>query len=242
MDPVVESEAKKFAVCLNEVNRFYSVETQNVVALRDLNLKIEPGCVVAVTGRSGAGKSTLLHIVGTLEKPSTGQLFLNDVNVSSMPDSMVSAFRNSTIGFIFQMNNLLAEFTALENVMMPGLISQAKAKDVKERARVLLQAVGLEARLNHRPGEMSGGEQQRVAIARALLMAPSILLADEPTGNLDQKTSRLITDMLFALCQDYKMTMLLVTHDLELAGRFSKQVVMEDGRIIKVIGSGLHLH
>lgn len=219
------------ALELKNVSKVYTIESQTVTALNKVNYRVDAGSVVAITGKSGAGKSTLLHIIGTLERPSSGEVVINGTQVQNMPDQILSSFRNSTIGFIFQMNNLLPEFSALENVMMPGLIASAPGKEVKGRAAELLDAVGLAKRLNHRPGEMSGGEQQRVAIARALLMAPSILLADEPTGNLDQKSSSLITDLLFRLCEDYKMTMLLVTHDLELAKKFPGQIVMEDGNI-----------
>jgi lipoprotein-releasing system ATP-binding protein len=150
-----------------------------------------------------------------------------------MSDQDASDFRNSSVGFVFQMNNLLAEFSALENVMLPGLIAGAPKTAVADRAAKLLAAVGLGSRLQHRPGELSGGEQQRVAIARALIMAPPILLADEPTGNLDQKTSREIQELLINVCVANKVTMILVTHDLDLAKRLPAQVVMEDGRVVE---------
>lgn len=219
-------------ISLKDVSKVYKIESQQVPALRNVNLGIHRGQVVAVSGKSGAGKSTLLHIIGTLDRPSAGRLLLNGTDVSSMPDKMSSHFRNCTIGFVFQMNNLLPEFSALENVMMPGLIAGSRPGDVRERASALLRAVGLAAREKHRPGELSGGEQQRVAIARALLMAPPILLADEPTGNLDQKTSDSIQDLLMQLCTQHGVTMLLVTHDQDLAKRLPYQIVMEDGRII----------
>ena len=168
----------------------------------------------------------------TLDKPSQGKVLLNGTDVSSLNDQAASSFRNCTIGFVFQMNNLLAEFSALENVMLPGLIAGTGKKAVLERAAEVLKSVGLSHREKHRPGELSGGEQQRVAIARALLMAPPLLLADEPTGNLDKKTSLAIQELLLQLCSEHNMTMLLVTHDLELARRLPEQIVMEDGRII----------
>ena len=191
---------------------------------------------VSVTGTSGSGKSTILHMIGTLDRLSSGKVFLNGAEITGMSDQSLSAFRNHTIGFVFQMNNLLPEFSAMENVMMPGLISGGSRSAVKEKASLLLRAVGLSHREKHRPGELSGGEQQRVAIARALLMDPPIILADEPTGNLDRKTSHAIEDLLLQLCEDNSLTMLLVTHDLKLAQKFDKRLIMEDGKIIEKIG------
>ena len=217
---------------LVQVTRTYTIEKTKVEALRGVNLDIKQGIRAAVTGRSGAGKSTLLHIIGLLDRPSTGQCELNGTEVSQLSDLAASQFRNATVGFIFQMNNLLPEFSAAENVMMPGLIAGASKGAVRERAIKLLEAVGLGDREKHRPGELSGGEQQRVAIARALLMNPPILLADEPTGNLDKKTSHGIQDLLMSLADTNKMTVILVTHDHELAKRLPHQIVMEDGRIV----------
>lgn len=221
---------------LREVRKVYTIAAQEVEALRGVNLYVAPGRVVAVTGKSGAGKSTLLHIVGTLDRPSTGQVILNGTDVSGFDDHAASKFRNASVGFIFQMNNLLNEFSAQENVMLPGLIAGASRPMVQQRAAKLLEAVGLKHRLDHRPGELSGGEQQRVAIARALLMAPPILLADEPTGNLDQKTSHGIQELLLHVCQENSVTMMLVTHDPDLAKRLPGRVVMEDGRVVDSSG------
>lgn len=218
---------------LRGVTKVYQINAKPVEALRGVDLSIKPGSIVGLTGKSGAGKSTLLHIIGTLDRPSQGSVILNNTDVSVMDDRSISGFRNSTVGFVFQMNNLLNEFSALENVMMPGLIHGAGKKVVQERANTLLQAVGLGDRGSHRPGELSGGEQQRVAIARALIMAPPILLADEPTGNLDQKTSESIQDLLINICLENQVTMMLVTHDIELAKRLPNQVIMEDGRVIE---------
>jgi len=215
------------------VRKLYRIGAENVEALRGVDLTIAPGRIVAVTGKSGAGKSTLLHILGTLDRPSDGKVILDGTDVSRMDDRAASHFRNRSVGFVFQMNNLLGEFSALENVMLPGLIAGAPRAQVEERAEKLLGAVGLAARLDHRPGELSGGEQQRVAIARALVMAPPILLADEPTGNLDQKTSLGIQELLMHVCRENQVTMLLVTHDLDLARRMPAQVVMEDGRVVE---------
>ncbi len=220
-------------IVLRQVRKVYTIASEPVEALRGVDLDIRAGSIVAVTGKSGAGKSTLLHILGTLDRPTTGQVILNGTDVSEMPDKAASHFRNATVGFVFQMNNLLNEFSAQENVMLPGLIAGAPRAMVEERAEKLLNAVGLGHRIKHRPGELSGGEQQRVAIARALVMAPPILLADEPTGNLDQKTSHAIQELLMQICQQNQVTMLLVTHDLDLARRMPRQVIMEDGRVIE---------
>tara|TARA_B100001094_G_scaffold298027_1_gene321587 strand:+ start:195 stop:887 length:693 start_codon:yes stop_codon:yes gene_type:complete len=224
-------------ISLKEVTKVYQIEAQKVEALRGVTVDLKVGQMVGVTGRSGSGKSTLLHVVGTLDKPTSGEVLLNGTNISGMPDQMTSNFRNSTVGFIFQMNNLLPEFSALENVMMPGLIAGASAEEMSDRAGELLNRVGLGSRLNHRPGELSGGEQQRVAIGRALLMAPPILLADEPTGNLDKKNSDAVMDLLLELSEQNGVTMLLVTHDLDIAGRMPAQMVMEDGRILDTRGA-----
>ncbi len=217
---------------LINVGKAYIFESQKIEALRGVNLIVSTGTVAAVTGKSGAGKSTLLHIIGTLDQPSFGQVLLNGREVSAMSDQSTSLFRNRTVGFVFQMNNLLPEFSALENVMLPGLIAGLDAGELRERATKVLAAVGLSHRHQHRPGELSGGEQQRVAISRALVMEPPLLLADEPTGNLDAKTSLAVQDLLLQLCEERKMTMLLVTHDRELAKRLPQQIVMEDGIIV----------
>lgn len=220
-------------IVLDDVRKVYMIANQKVEALRGVNLEVQSGSIVAVTGKSGAGKSTLLHILGTLDRPTSGRVILAGTDVSDMPDKAASHFRNATVGFVFQMNNLLNEFSAVENVMLPGLIAGAPRAMVEDRANALLDAVGLGQRTKHRPGELSGGEQQRVAIARALVMAPPILLADEPTGNLDQKTSFAIQELLMNICSQNNVTMLLVTHDLDLAKRMPRQVVMEDGRVVE---------
>ena len=226
-------QGNAYSIELVDVHKHYRIGTEDVEALRGVDLRIPAGSIVAVTGKSGAGKSTLLHIIGTLDRPSHGRVIINGTDVSAMSDQAASNFRNASVGFVFQMNNLLGEFSAAENVMLPGLIAGAPRALVEERAQKLLGAVGLASRTKHRPGELSGGEQQRVAIARALVMAPPILLADEPTGNLDQRTSHDVQDLLIKVCQASKVTMVLVTHDLDLARRLPSQVVMEDGRVIE---------
>ncbi|MFK7873318.1 MAG: ABC transporter ATP-binding protein [Oligoflexales bacterium] len=221
------------SIVLQDVHKIYHIEAQKVEALRGVSLTLKKGQMVAVTGKSGAGKSTFLHVLGTLDRPTHGKIFLNGTDVSSMNDHLASTFRNSTIGFVFQGHNLLSEFSALENIMLPGLIAGHPQDLVEQRAHDMLKAVQLTHRSRHRPGELSGGEQQRIAIARALSMEPPIVLADEPTGNLDQKTSQIIQELLLSLCHDRQMTMVLVTHDRELAVKLPYQIVMEDGRIIE---------
>jgi lipoprotein-releasing system ATP-binding protein len=222
----------KGSLVIDQVQKIYEVESQKVEALRGIDLILPQGTLCALIGKSGAGKSTLLHIMGTLDRPTHGKIYLGGEDLSGLSDRQASAFRNQSIGFVFQMNNLLPEFSALENVMMPGLIAGKPSFVVKARAREMLASVELSHREHHRPSELSGGEQQRVAIARAIFMAPPLLLADEPTGNLDQRTSAAIEELLFGLCQKHSMTMVLVTHDLELAKRLPHRIVMEDGKII----------
>ncbi len=222
---------------LKNVHKTFQVSNQKVHALRGVDLTMRKGQLVSITGRSGSGKSTLLHVIGTLDTPSSGSVALNGKDVSNLSDKDASAFRNRTIGFVFQMNNLLPEFSALENVIMPGLIAGVSRDALRERAAGLLKAVDLGHRLEHRPSELSGGEQQRVAIARALLMEPPILLCDEPTGNLDKKSGERVEEILVELSRRSQVTMLLVTHDNELAKRLPYQVVMEDGNIVDYGGS-----
>lgn len=222
---------------LKDVHKTYQVESQQVQALRGVNLTVRRGQLVAVTGRSGSGKSTLLHVIGTLDTPTAGSVHLNGKDVSHLSDQAASSFRNKTVGFVFQMNNLLPEFSAIENVMMPGFIAGLSGSTLRSRAQKLLEAVELGKRMDHRPAELSGGEQQRVAIARALLMEPPILLADEPTGNLDKKSGELVESLLVELGRRNQVTMLLVTHDMELAKRLPNQVVMEDGNVVDFGGS-----
>jgi lipoprotein-releasing system ATP-binding protein len=204
---------------------------RSIEVLRDINLNLEPGALVSVVGASGVGKSTLLHLLGTLDEPSSGQILFDNVNVTDMSAAKLAAFRNHSIGFVFQFHHLLPEFTALENAMMPGLIARRPRKECRERSEEILSRVGLKDRMAHRPGELSGGEQQRVALARALFLSPRLLLGDEPTGNLDTKTGRSIHDLFFELNRELGMTLLLVTHNDELAGRAFRKLRMVDGSI-----------
>jgi lipoprotein-releasing system ATP-binding protein len=216
---------------LDNLSKTFVKDGNRIEVLRGLNFEINRGESLAVLGVSGAGKSTLIHILGTLDHPTSGHLYINSLDVFDWDEKKISRFRNSTIGFIFQFNNLLPEFTALENTMMPALIGGKNKKEAQNRACELLAEVGLEQRIMHKPGELSGGEQQRVAIARALVMDPEILLADEPTGNLDTETGKKIEDILVDLNRTKKITLIIVTHNTMLAERMSGRIGLRDGKI-----------
>lgn len=218
-------------IVLENLSKTFVKEENKIDVLRGMNLKIEKGESLAVLGASGAGKSTLIHIMGILDHPTGGRLFINGMNVFDWEEKKRSSFRNAHIGFVFQFNNLLPEFSALENTMMPALIGGVSRKQAGEKACKLLEEVGLESRIRHKPGELSGGEQQRVAIARALIMEPDILLVDEPTGNLDTETGRKIEDILIHLNVEKKITLVAVTHNQLLADRMSERIVLRDGKI-----------
>ena len=197
--------------------------------LRGVNLVIRRGEMVSVVGPSGVGKSTLLHILGTLDRPTSGQVCFDGEDVFAFPEARLAAFRNRRIGFIFQFHHLLAEFTALENVMLPALIAGLSRAEATRRARPLLEDVGLDERLAHRPGELSGGEQQRVAVARALVMGPDIVFADEPTGNLDSQTSDEIHHLLVRLNKRTETAFVVVTHNVRLAWLMGRHLLLGDG-------------
>jgi lipoprotein-releasing system ATP-binding protein len=218
-------------IVLENLSKTFFKEENKIEVLRGLNLKIEKGESLAVLGVSGAGKSTLIHIMGMLDHPTGGSLLIDEMNVFEWGEKKKASFRNSHIGFVFQFNNLLPEFNAMENTMMPALIGGLKKKQAGEKACKLLKEVGLENRIRHKPGELSGGEQQRVAIARALIMEPEILLVDEPTGNLDTETGKRIEDILVNLNVEKKITLVTVTHNKLLAERMSERIVLHDGEI-----------
>lgn len=205
---------------------------EEVWALRGVDLEVGPGEMIAIVGPSGAGKSTLLHILGTLERPSSGVLRYGGRRLDDMEEDALSELRNREVGFVFQFHYLLPEFTALENVMIPCLIGGLSFGEARRRAREILERVGLGGRLEHRPGELSGGEQQRVAVARALVMGPKLLFADEPTGNLDSKTGEDLIGLLEDLNRSLGTAVVCVTHNEVLAGRFPRRLRMEDGRIV----------
>ena len=206
--------------------------------LRGLDLSLAAGEKVAVVGQSGSGKSTFLHLLGTLDRPSTGQIWFGDRPVFSRSDAELDALRNQEIGFVFQFHHLLPDHDALRNVMLPALIGGVPMGQARERAASLLTRVGLGERLRHRPGELSGGEQQRVALARALVRRPSLVLADEPTGNLDPETAGGIFDMLMELNAEEGTTLVVVTHSNELAQRFPRCLRLESGAFVDAHGRG----
>ncbi|MAQ14641.1 MAG: ABC transporter ATP-binding protein [Sandaracinus sp.] len=203
-----------------------------VEVLKGVDLVIDEGEMVCVVGQSGAGKSTLLHLLGTLDLPSKGTITFADRDLTRMSSSELAAFRNEKIGFVFQFHHLLPEFDAIENVMMPGLVRGMNRGPLRERATALLEEVGLAHRFKHRPGELSGGEQQRVALARALVMEPAVVMADEPTGNLDSETSEAIHQLFFQLNATRRTTFLIVTHSRDLAARMPRVVSMKDGKVL----------
>ncbi|HOP39951.1 MAG TPA: ABC transporter ATP-binding protein [Geobacteraceae bacterium] len=214
-----------------DLRKSFRTEGGRVDVLNGIDLSVAEGDTIALVGASGAGKSTLLHIVGTLERPTSGSVLFREEDVFTMNDGALATFRNRSIGFVFQFHHLLSEFTALENVMMPALISGMPRETAREAAEKFLEDVGLAHRLHHKPGELSGGEQQRVAIARALVLSPVVLLADEPTGNLDRKTSEEIHELLAGIQRKTGLTLIIVTHNERLAARMSKIIRLVDGRI-----------
>lgn len=216
------------ASCISKV---YNHGGTRIVVLDQLSFKLEPGETLGIVGASGIGKSTLLHILGTLDRPDGGKLEYLGKDVLVLDDTQLAGFRNRTIGFVFQFHHLLPEFSALENTMMPPMIGGIEKKSAKEAAEAILVRVGLKDRLTHRAGELSGGEQQRVALARALVQRPAILLADEPTGNLDRKNSELIHTLLMELNQEMEMALVVVTHNMELAALVSRRVTIANGAL-----------
>jgi lipoprotein-releasing system ATP-binding protein len=215
---------------VEELKKSYQItKSNNLEVLKGVNLDIYKSEVVAIVGRSGAGKSTLLHILGTLDKPDSGSMTFENLDVFSMQDKQLASFRANDIGFIFQFHHLLPEFTALENVMIPAMIAGRKDEG---KAKLLLEEVGLAGRISHKPSELSGGEAQRVAIARALINQPRIVLADEPTGNLDTQNADAVIELIFSLRNKYGHTFVIVTHNEDFAAKCDRIVKMSDGVIV----------
>jgi lipoprotein-releasing system ATP-binding protein len=222
MAPLIEAQ---------NLHKTYGDASDRIEVLKGVDFSVEPGEAVAVLGASGAGKSTLLHLLGTLDKPTRGRVTFEGSDLSALGDAELSRFRNRTMGFVFQFHHLLPMLNARENVLLPLLIGGVKKAEAARQAEGLLEKVGLADRLEHRPAELSGGEQQRVAIARALVAAPRVLFADEPTGNLDSRTGEEVADLLMKLHQERRMTLVVVTHNERLAQRLPRKVLMKDGRV-----------
>jgi lipoprotein-releasing system ATP-binding protein len=217
---------------LRDLRRTFRTEAGELPVLRGVDLNLQAGEIVALVAPSGAGKSTLLHLAGLLERPDGGAVFVEGRDAGALPDAARTAIRRDTIGFVYQFHHLLAEFTALENVVLPQMIAGRSRRAASERATALLSAFGLAARAGHLPGKLSGGEQQRVAIARALANAPRVLLADEPTGNLDVHTADVVFEELLAMARREGLAALIATHNPDLAARMDRTVTLLEGRVV----------
>lgn len=217
---------------MSKINKHYIQKNENLHILKDLDLEVKKGEFISIIGKSGSGKSTLLNLMGILDKPDSGELLINGLDITKAKDTDKDFLKNKNLGFVFQFHYLLHEFTALENVMLPALVNNNKSeKEIKAKAKELLKIVGLEERENHKPTQLSGGEKQRVAIARALINSPKIILADEPTGNLDEETSDMIHNLLTKINKELKQTIIVVTHSKELANITSKILILKKGKL-----------
>ena len=219
-----------------DIHKNFGSEIRSVEVLRGVSFDMIQGQKLALTGPSGSGKSTLLHLIGTLDTPSTGKIEINGENPFELSEPRLARFRNQVIGFVFQDHHLLPQYSVLENVLIPTLAFKRRNAETESRARALLEGVGLSHRLTHRPAALSGGECQRVAVARALVNQPSLLLCDEPTGNLDRSTADTVTSLLFELHQAEQNILIVVTHNLELATRFERRFELADGRVEGQVG------
>ncbi|WP_310742714.1 lipoprotein-releasing ABC transporter ATP-binding protein LolD [Pasteurella multocida] len=211
------------------ITKYYQEGSQQTQVLKDVSFSMQAGELVAIVGSSGSGKSTLLHVLGGLDQPTSGEVFIQNQSLQKINANQLAQLRNQYLGFVYQFHHLMADFSALENVMMPMLIGKQNKSEAQDRAEKMLTAVGLSHRISHRPSALSGGERQRVAIARSLVNHPALVLADEPTGNLDRKTTESIFDLIKKLNQEQNIAFLLVTHDLALAEKLSRRLVMQDG-------------
>jgi lipoprotein-releasing system ATP-binding protein len=220
-------------IAIRDLYKGYDNSGARIEILKGVNIEIDSGETLAVIGASGIGKSTFLHILGTLDRPDKGSLEFRGENVFGFDDTRLARFRNEMVGFVFQFHHLLSEFSALENAMMPALINGLSRGSAGEKAEEILVRVGLKDRLHHRVSTLSGGEQQRVALARALVLQPAILLADEPTGNLDKDNGEQVHNLLLELNRELQMTLVMVTHNLELASYASKRVTIVDGQLLE---------
>jgi lipoprotein-releasing system ATP-binding protein len=205
---------------------------ENLNVLKGVTITIDEGEIISIVGASGAGKTTLLHILGTLDRANSGTLEINKINISTLSDKKLAEFRNKNIGFVFQFHHLLPEFTALENVCIPAFIAGTSESIAEAKAKELLTFLGLAERMDHKPNELSGGEQQRVAVARALINNPAVVLADEPSGNLDSATAKELHELFFTLRKKFNQTFVIVTHNEELANMADRKLVMRDGNIV----------
>ena len=219
---------------IQAISKVFTSKTSEICILSEASFDIEKGETIAIVGASGIGKSTFLNIIGTLDKPDSGKIFFGPTDLFALSPQQRALFRNSKIGFVFQFHYLLQGFSTLENVMMPGLIAHKNKKTVENDAVNMLERVGLSQRISHRVEDLSGGEQQRVAMARALVMKPEVLLADEPTGNLDRENSQSVHELIAQLNRDFGMTIVVVTHNSELADLMGKKVTLSDGKIVSV--------
>ena len=233
VNPADDQAAMAF-VKVAGLNKSFVVGSQRIHVLRDLDLQVAKGEMLAIVGASGVGKSTLLHLLGALDRSDAGSVYVADREITAMSDSAVVEFRNRHVGFVFQFHHLLREFSALENVMMPLLIGGMAPRQAQSRAEEVLSEVGLAGRMTHRPAELSGGEQQRCAVARALVHDPSVVLADEPSGNLDHANSERLHELFFRLAREYETAVVVVTHNRQLAGRADRILWLEDGRLTTV--------
>ncbi|MDH5680502.1 MAG: ABC transporter ATP-binding protein [Spirochaetota bacterium] len=222
---------------IKSLHKTYYTEGHGLEVLKGIDLSIHRGEIASIVGESGSGKSTLLNLIGGLDRPTSGSILMNEKNIDTMSEDELSLFRNRHVGFIFQFHHLLPDFTALENIMLPYLVNRFNKKDAREKAMSLLKQINLEARADHRPNQLSGGEQQRIAIARGLINDPDIIFADEPTGNLDEKTSNEIQSLLWDLREKHNLTILLVTHNLTIANQADRIVRLAYGRVDEISSS-----